>query len=149
MPYVPGDHVHVASFGKGTVRDARNGDRYLVDLKGRSMVVHASQLTALHDHTPRRTTPIAGGSGDDASHLGRAHAQASIDLHGMTRVEAISALDAFLNDAMLAGLAEVRVIHGRSGGLVKSAVHARLDTFASVQGFRLDPRNPGVTIVCL
>ncbi|HXG54279.1 MAG TPA: Smr/MutS family protein, partial [Vicinamibacterales bacterium] len=78
-----------------------------------------------------------------------AHAQASIDLHGMTRMEAISALDAFLNDAMLAGLAEVRVVHGRSGGLVKSAVHARLDLFASVQGFRLDPRNPGVTIVCL
>ncbi len=42
----PGDHVHVASFGKGVVREVRNGGRYLVELKGRSMVVTGSQITA-------------------------------------------------------------------------------------------------------
>ena len=47
------------------------------------------------------------------------------------------------------GLAEARVIHGRSGGRLKAAVHGRLKTMPSVRAFRLDPRNPGVTIVQL
>jgi dsDNA-specific endonuclease/ATPase MutS2 len=66
----------------------------------------------------------------------------------MTTGEAVAALDAFLNEAILAAHAEVRVIHGRSGGRVKSAVHARLRQIGSVRTFRLDPRNPRVTIVC-
>ena len=47
---------------------------------------------------------------------------------------------------LLASASEVRVIHGRSGGRVKQAVHARLREL-SVRSVRLDPRNPGVTIV--
>jgi DNA mismatch repair protein MutS2 len=67
----------------------------------------------------------------------------------MTTAEAIEALDAFLNDALLAGAGEARVIHGRSGGKLKTAVHARLRQLPSIRGFRVDPRNAGVTIVQL
>jgi DNA mismatch repair protein MutS2 len=67
----------------------------------------------------------------------------------MTRADALDALDAFLNDALLAGAAEVRVIHGRSGGKLKAAVDARLRQLPSIRGFRVDPRNAGVTIVQL
>ena len=34
MRFEPGDHVHVAAFGKGVVREVRNGGRYLVDETG-------------------------------------------------------------------------------------------------------------------
>jgi DNA mismatch repair protein MutS2 len=71
----------------------------------------------------------------------------SVDLHGLTTVEALDALDAFLNDALLAAATEARVIHGRSGGVVRAAVHARLSQLTSVRSFRIDPRNAGVTIV--
>ena len=81
--------------------------------------------------------------------LTRADAPAEIDLHGMTAAEAVAALDAFLNDALLAALGEVRVIHGRSGGRVKAAVHHRLRELPSIRDFRVDPANPGVTIVGL
>lgn len=63
--------------------------------------------------------------------------------------EAAAAVDAFLNDAMLAGHSEVRIIHGISGGRVKSAVHARLKGVSAVRAFRVDPANAGVTIVTL
>lgn len=79
----------------------------------------------------------------------RAHVATSLDLHGMTVDEALAALDAFLNDALLAGYAEVHVIHGRSGGRLKNAVRARLGEISAVRGFRLDPANPGVTVVAL
>jgi DNA mismatch repair protein MutS2 len=72
---------------------------------------------------------------------------ASIDLHGHSADEAVSALEAFVNDAILDGHSELRVIHGRTGGRVKSAVHIYLRRLSRVASFHLDPRNPGVTIV--
>ena len=142
-----GDHVHVAQFGKGVVREVRNGRRYLVELKGRSMVVAEDQLTAVDARTSRpRDTDV-----DDnlLASLQRDHAPASIDLHGMTTNEAVAALDQFLDDAIRASHSEVRIIHGRSGGRVKAAVQARLREISTVRSFHVDPTNPGITIVAL
>jgi DNA mismatch repair protein MutS2 len=147
MAFNPGDEVHVATFGKGVVREVRNGGRYLVEVKGRSILVAGSQLTAAEQR--KQPKKSIGATAAVPEHLARRHAAASLDLHGMTVEEAIAALDAFLNDAILAGLPEVRVIHGRSGGRLKAAVHGRLKLLPPVRGFRVDATNPGLTIVTL
>ena len=144
MPFSPGDEVHVAALGTGVVREARNGGRYLIELKGRSIVASEGQLTAVAARRPRAMPPPAADTLPT-----RAHAGTSLDLHGMTRDEASAALDVFLNDALLAGHAEVCLIHGKSGGRLKALVHERLKQISAVRAFRLDPRNPGVTIVTL
>jgi DNA mismatch repair protein MutS2 len=141
----PGDRVHVATLGTGVVREVRNGGRCLVELKGRSLVVDASSLELAPERRTRKQQAVdTGGALDGASSVSR-----SIDLHGKTAAEAIEALDAFLSDVLIAGASEARVIHGRSGGRLKAAVHARLKQLASLRGFRVDPQNPGVTIVKL
>ena len=70
-----------------------------------------------------------------------------LDLHGLTTIEAIAALDRFINDAIIDGHESVRVIHGRSGGRLKAAVHRRLREIGSVRRFRVDAANAGVTIL--
>jgi DNA mismatch repair protein MutS2 len=150
MTFEPGDRVHVAALGKGIVREARNAGRYLVEIKGRTIVVDASQLApAKPVRTPRLAKPSVADSQPSGTAGPAAMASPSIDLHGMTIDEGLDALDAFLNGALLDGAAEVRIVHGRSGGRLKAAVHARLKGTASIGGFGLDPRNPGVTIVRL
>jgi DNA mismatch repair protein MutS2 len=72
-----------------------------------------------------------------------------IDLHGMTVADALERAERALNDALLADESELRLIHGRSGGRIKSALHQWLKGAPSVRKFRLDPRNEGVTIVLL
>jgi DNA mismatch repair protein MutS2 len=146
VPFSPGEAVHVAALGKGIVREVRNGRRYLVELKGRSVVVAEDQLTATQQTRPPGTRAPAKSELHTPT---RDHVPTSLDLHGMTVEEAIAALDAFLSDALLAGHAEVRVIHGRSGGRLKAATHARLKSLSAARGFRVDPANPGVTIVAL
>lgn len=147
--FAVGDHVHVSSMGKGIVREVRNGGRYLVDVKGRHMVAAEAQLTPVDEHRARGVVHAADGASSGTEIPMRSHAAASIDLHGLTTEEAVAALDTFLNDAILAGLSEVRVIHGRSGGRLKSAVHARLRRVTSIQGFQIDRFNQGVTVVTL
>jgi DNA mismatch repair protein MutS2 len=145
MAFVPGDFVHVASLGKGTVREVRNGGSYLVEINGRLIVAAADRLSAQQTSSksarPKKATParVESPSTDSAA--------ASIDLHGQTVDEALEAVIAFLDRALLSGSPEVRIIHGRSGGRIKAAVHARLRRIGSIRGFRLDPRNPGVTVV--
>ena len=149
-PFAPGDEVHVAALGKGVVCEVRNRGRYLVELKGRSIIAAEGQLTRVSGRqrpaarggsSPEINVPIASGAAP--------HAATRLDLHGLTVEEAIAALDTFLNDALLAGHPEVRVIHGRSGGRLKAAVHARLKQLVAVRAFRLDPANAGVTVVTL
>ena len=144
--FVAGDRVHVARLGTGIVREVRNGGQYLIELKGRAMVVTGSQLEAVEERrVTRRPTATNPPEVADTS----AAPSRALDLHGKTVADALDALDVFLNDALLDGCADVRVIHGRSGGKVKAAVHARLAQLASVRGFRLDPANAGVTVVRL
>src|SRR5688572_4078944 len=137
--FAAGDRVHVATLGTGIVREVRNGGRYLIELKGRSMVVTGSQL----ERAPER--PATKPPDPTPSDLpAPAAASRALDLHGHTVLEALEALDAFINDALLDGCDELRVIHGRSGGKLKSAVHQRLGQLRSVRAIRVDPANPGV-----
>lgn len=142
-PHV-GDEVHVPGMGTGVVREARNRGRYLVEIKGRAIVVDEAELSpaipkARGHQADSATSPLVDNGA-------RARAP-SLDLHGHTVDEAIEALDRFLSDALLAGHVEARVIHGRTGGRIKAAVHARLKQLSSVRRFRLDPTNAGVTLV--
>jgi DNA mismatch repair protein MutS2 len=150
MAFAPGEEVHVAALGKGVVREVRNGGRYLVELKSRAIVANEGQLTAVSGRKRSDAGEATSSQTSGPKSSGTAsHVATSLDLHGMTVEEAVAALDTFLNDALLAGHPDVRVIHGRSGGRLKAAVHGRLKQLAAVRAFRLDPGNAGVTIVTL
>jgi DNA mismatch repair protein MutS2 len=73
----------------------------------------------------------------------------AIDLHGLTVEEALGRVQEALSEALLADVDELRLIHGRGGGRIRSALHRELGETPSVRKFRLDPRNEGVTIVTL
>jgi DNA mismatch repair protein MutS2 len=73
-----------------------------------------------------------------------------INLHGCTVEEAISQADKFLDDAILAHLRQVRIIHGIGTGKLRSAITELLKNQPFVQNFRpAEPREggEGVTIV--
>jgi len=52
--------------------------------------------------------------------------EAVIDLHGLRIEEGIEQLERFLDQALLHGESEVKVIHGHGSGRLKSAVRAYL-----------------------
>lgn len=73
----------------------------------------------------------------------------SLDLHGFTTAQAIAALELHLNQAILAGLDRIDIVHGLGSGKVKEAVYSRLAAIPAVSRFEIDMFNPGVTHVFL
>ncbi|MDO4302354.1 MAG: endonuclease MutS2 [Bacillota bacterium] len=73
-----------------------------------------------------------------------------INLLGKTVDEAISELDKYLDDAYLAHLTTVRIVHGKGTGALRSAVQSHLKRVKYVKSFRLGEYgegDAGVTIV--
>nr|WP_041275405.1 Smr/MutS family protein [Desulforamulus ruminis] len=50
----------------------------------------------------------------------------SLDLRGMTGNEALLEIEKYLDDALLAGLNSVILIHGKGTGALRTAVHREL-----------------------
>ena len=72
-----------------------------------------------------------------------------INLLGKTVDEALSELDKYLDDAYLAHLPNVRIVHGKGTGALRSAVHNYLRKNRVVKSFRLGEfgeGDAGVTI---
>ena len=148
MTFGPGYSVDVAALGKGIVREVRNGGRYVVEIKGRSLVVDGHRLP----HRPSPHGRPAGGNLPATTFKGPplskrpSRPRPRWTCTAERSMKALDALDAFLNTAFLRARG-LRIVHGRSGGKLRAAVHARLKMMSSIRSFRLGPRNPGVTIV--
>jgi DNA mismatch repair protein MutS2 len=54
----------------------------------------------------------------------------------MTIDEALPKLDRYLNDAFMAGIARIRIVHGKGTGTLKQAVHDRLSKHPLVKSYR-------------
>ncbi len=148
--FVVGDEVQTP-LGKGIVREARSQGWILIEINGRSVVLEERAINPLDPRAKARAgkkkIPPAPAP-PFRSPAPHAHgAPNEIDLHGLTVEEALARVESAVNDALLADASELRVIHGRSGGRIRAALHRWLRDVSNVRAFRLDPRNAGVTIV--
>jgi dsDNA-specific endonuclease/ATPase MutS2 len=144
---VPGDTVRTP-LGKGVVQEVRQRGRLLVLIGNRSVVVEAHDARAGDPPAPARRRPASPGDPaprDDDRPLRRA--AADLDLHGLIVADALERVVSAVDAAILAGHGRLRIIHGRSGGRLRGAVHRQLRGLPSVRAFRLDPANEGATIV--
>ena len=66
-----------------------------------------------------------------------------INLLGNTVDEALSQLDKYLDDAYLAHLGSVRIVHGKGTGALRNAVHQYLKRVSYVKSFRLGEHGEG------
>jgi len=73
-----------------------------------------------------------------------------VHLRHLTVDEALLKLDKYLNDAFMAGLWQVRVVHGKGTGTLRQAAHRALAQHPLVKSYRLGgygEGGAGVTIV--
>ncbi len=147
----PGDSVKVLSMNlKGTVGSRPDSKGFLFVQMGiiRSKV-HLSDLELVDE--PVITTPSLQKTGAGKIRMSKsASVSTEINLLGRTVDEAIAELDKYLDDAYIAHLKSVRIVHGKGTGALRKGIHDYLRRQKHVFSFRLGEfgeGDAGVTIV--
>ena len=149
-----GDGVRVLSMNlRGTVStlpDARGN--LFVQMGILRSQVNLKDLEKLEDELPAYSKSTgAKTSGSGKIRMSKSSSISSeLNLRGMTTDEAIVELDKYLDDAYLAHLSPVRIVHGKGTGALRKAVHQYLRRQKHVASYRLGEYgegDAGVTIV--
>ncbi len=127
----------------------RSGRRATLEAGGMRVTVETDDLVpALAEPAAAGTRGAAGGSTADSNagelRLDRARSVASsLDLRGARVDEALDALNRYLDDAALAGLDKVLIIHGMGTGAVRDAVRTAAASHPLVTSIRPGQRGEG------
>ena len=127
-----GDTVFVKSLGKKAIVLGRNKKgEYTVKAGILTTIVPASDIYKTEgdkgaDKTARKTS----------QYFARPEVGAELDVRGQTCDEAVYNTDIYLDNAAMAGLHEVRIIHGKGSGALRAALREMLKTHPRVVSFR-------------
>ncbi|MCL2884798.1 MAG: endonuclease MutS2 [Oscillospiraceae bacterium] len=167
-PLKAGDYVRVAGAAKPgvviSVYPAAAGDECEVQAGIVRMRLPVSELRLVEDRgadrgkgnggisrrvstatsSGERVAFAATGRGESADKQPRT-ACTTLDIRGQTADEALLEVDRFLDEAMLTGMDNVQIIHGKGTGALRAAVQRHLKGHPHVRGFRLGVYGEGET----
>lgn len=146
---VVGDKVKLLSFGSvGVVDQIKDG---LAEVRVKSLKFREKLENLELVEVPAGSKPQAGKveklrrSANTEIHLAAAEqrAQSELNVIGRTTDEAVDAVDKFLDEASLASLAQVRIVHGHGTGALRRAIAGLLDGHPHVSRFLPAPPDQG------
>lgn len=145
-----GDRVSVTGTGsKGTVVEIRDG-RAVVETSGVRLQVPTSDLVYLGSTTEK---PKATGSAMASSWVGpEAEPETEVDVRGLRVSEVGLEVDRAVDQAILGGLGELWIIHGKGTGALRQSVAELLENDGRVSDYRMGgpaEGGAGVTVVKL
>lgn len=165
--FAPGQEVLHLTFNKrGVVTDVdERRSRVRVDLNGVSLWA-AMKDVRLAGAAATSAAPRAGGPVSPVLAAVRAHTASPrptegapredsllrLDLRGQRAEQAEAEVERFLDKALLAGIGEVEIVHGRGTGALRRRIHEFLRTFPAAASFAVAPEDrggDGMTIVVL
>jgi DNA mismatch repair protein MutS2 len=144
-PLQPGDPVEAPDVGvRGTIAAIAGDEAEVLGAGGLRIRIPLARLRpsatrpAVQDAAPA-VRVVAAARGDVSDEL---------DVRGLRAQEAREAVRAFVDEAALAGLDRVRVVHGRGGGALRAAAREELAQHRLVERHEPDSRD-GATLVYL
>ena len=146
----PGDSVLIVNLNqKGTVITPPDKDGEAIIQAGIMKInVHVTNLK-LVDEQAIETRKVGSGRIGMSKSM---NVSTQVDIRGTNVEEAIEVLGKFLDDASIAGLTEVTIIHGKGTGMLRNGVHHYLKSNIHVKAHRIGKYGEGeagVTIVTM
>ncbi len=139
-----GDIVLVHSMGvKGTISTEPVRGKCYVQIGILRSEVELDDLEYLESETKqaKKEATIAQSKALKSAKAMTVHTE--INLIGMKVAEALPLLEKYLDDAYLAHLSQVRIIHGMGTGALRAAVHDHLKRNRCIESFRLGEQGEG------
>jgi DNA mismatch repair protein MutS2 len=141
LPVEVGSRVRHRGLGwEGTVEKI-TGDRVEVAVLGKRMLCRVGELDGLRAKPEKSSMKLSVRS-VSTPQPGEPPAK-ELQLRGERVESALEILDAYLDRALLAGLPEVRVVHGHGTGKLKQAVREALEQHPAVAKWRPGGRTEG------
>ena len=157
-----GLNVFVVSLGKNGIITDVNGNDVTVQVGILKMTVPAKKclLTkaqpAHTDAAPKKRKGFSKNAAANYAHqmfiAKSGSAKQEIDLRGMTLDEAIPVVDKAIDDALIAGIGQLRLIHGKGTGALRAGLTAYLSTNRFVKKLEtaaLEAGGSGATVIDL
>ncbi len=149
-----GDSVRVLSFGQNAELIGLSADHSEAEVKMGSMRFRVSvenierlskRQAEAQEHEQVQPQAVTFPRYED-----RPDVSMQLDMRGWRVEAALAELDTYLNDAVLAGLAAVRIVHGKGTGALRQAVREQLAHHPLVKSYTSAPPQEGgdgVTVV--
>jgi DNA mismatch repair protein MutS2 len=144
-----GDTVRVLSVDKeGTVQSLADSSGHLTVQVGiMKLKLKISDLVLIENKTVRAND---NSFVSFSKNTDKKPAKLELNLRGMTVLEAEAEIDMFIDNAVMAGITPISIIHGKGTGALRCAVHSSLKANKSIKSFRLGKYGEGedgVTII--
>jgi len=144
-----GDKVKLRSFGSIGIVDSIKGDEAEVRVKSlrfreKLENLERVELSSGAKSKPEKFASLRGSSGTEL-HLKAAqdNGRSELNVIGRTTDEAVDAVDKFLDEASLASLSQVRIIHGHGTGALRRVITEMLKDHPHVARFNAAPQEQG------
>jgi len=140
------------ALGKVMTMKGKDVELMIGDLKSTVKLNRLEKITrkeAKQTEKAQRRTSSGGGMDMTAK---MANFSSSLDLRGKRVSEALPQLEQFIDDALLVGTQELRIVHGKGDGVLRNLVRQELRKFKQVSHFEdehADRGGPGVTLVTI
>ncbi|MBD5431096.1 MAG: endonuclease MutS2 [Lactobacillus sp.] len=139
-----GDKVKVLSYGQtGTITKKLTDHEYEVQMGIVKVKVSDRDIERLEmsKQASKPKSPVRATSGS----LRRSNTRSELDLRGQRYDEAMTNLDRYIDEVLLAGLDYVTIIHGIGTGAIRKGVWQYLKSNRHVKSFNYAPANEGGT----
>ncbi len=145
---VVGDKVKLLTFGSiGIVDQIKDGlaEVRVKSLRFREKLENLELVEAVATPKETKLEKLRQSANADVrvSSSAEQKAQSELNVIGQTTDEAVDAVDKFLDEASLAHLSQVRIVHGHGTGALRRAIGGLLDGHPHVDRFRLAPPDQG------
>ena len=116
--------------------DKIENDKIYLVMNNKKMVTHKDNITILENYLPEKENKISIiTSNEDPS--------SEIMLRHKTKLDAMEDLDKFIDKAISSGLARIKIIHGKHGGIIRNAVHEYLDNHPYISSYNFGDYHEG------
>ena len=136
-----GDDIIVLSYGqRGTLTNQLKDGRWEAQVGLIKMTLEEREFDLVQD---QQEAPVKKKQVNVVKRAGGKGPQARLDLRGKRYEEAMEALDAFIDQALLNNMAQVDIIHGIGTGVIREGVTKYLQRNKQVKSFGYAPQNAG------
>jgi len=150
VSYVQGMIVkHIANGMEGRIIEIMPDNKLKVAFQSVAMTIDSSQLTPLEKNQSQKRKSISIRT-DVQSKTG--NFERTLDLRGFKAEQVMYSLEKHIDDALLIGIYDFSVLHGKGFGVLRNVVRQLLAKHPNVEGFEsehVDRGGDGITLVRL